>query len=436
MKHPDTCIQAVLDRLVSPRLAVIDLSLDRINTLLATLGNPQNNLPPVVHVAGTNGKGSLLAYLTAILQAAGYKVHRYISPHLVRFNERMVLAGREIDDGRLLSLLERVEVATERHPVTFFEATTAAAFLAFAETPADVVLLETGLGGRLDATNTVRTPLLTAITPISIDHAEYLGNTLTSIAAEKAGILKPHVPCVTGPQLPEAAEVIEQAAHSLGAPLLRFGQEWSVEARQAGGLYRSETSEMIFPLPSLAGEHQLANAGAAIACCGHLKEFAVTPEHIREGIAHAVWPARLQPLTTGALASLLPPGAELWLDGGHNPGAGEILGRWLCAQKQPVHVICGMIKGKDTTQFLAPLAPCVHSLTAVAIEDEPLGQPVEAIAAAATAAGIADAAIHQAGNVRDAIERIVKDRESKFLILICGSLYLAGNILWQNSRVS
>ena len=433
MNHPDARIQSALDRLASPRLATIDLSLTRVTGLLSALGNPQEKLPPVVHVAGTNGKGSLLAYLTAILQAAGYRVHRYISPHLVQFNERIMLCGKEIEDEFLLELLGRIE-AQLSHPVTFFEATTAAAFLAFSQVPADVLLLETGLGGRLDATNVVNKPLLTAITPISMDHMDYLGDTLVSIAREKAGIIKDGVPCVVGPQLAEVALALEAVATARRAALFRAGREWSVEAQTNGFHYRSQWRDGVFPFPGLAGGHQIANAATAIACIERMTGFTVSDAQLAQGILNTKWPARLQRLATGALAALLPQGVQLWLDGGHNPGAGEVLADWARAQKKPVHLICGMLGSKDTRAFLAPLVPYAESLTAVPISGETLSQPPEVIAGFARDCGIKNITMAQDGNIKRAIETIIKNEKRESTILICGSLYLAGNILWLNSQ--
>lgn len=434
MKHPDAHIEAALVRLASPTLATIDLSLDRITRLLAALGNPQDKLPPVIHVAGTNGKGSLVAYLTAIFQAGGYSVHRYISPHLVYFNERIVIKDHEISNAYLRELLGRVEAAVREHPVTFFEATTAMGFLAFAENPADIVLLETGLGGRLDATNMVRAPKLVAITPISIDHTEYLGNSLAGIAAEKAGIIKPGAPCVLGPQTAEAAEILTQKAHAVRASLYRYGHEWDVQSVSSGFWYHSPLGKKFFPYPVLPGVHQLANAGTAIACAEQLLDFTVTDEHIQQGLARAEWPGRLQKLAEGSLAQLLPGNAELWLDGGHNPSAGVVIGEWVRTQTKPVHIICGMLKNKDISQFLAPLVPYVRSLTAVSIEGEPQSQNPEVIANAARGLGITGVVSMPAINIKNTIEEIVKKEENSFILLICGSLYLAGNILWQNNQ--
>jgi dihydrofolate synthase/folylpolyglutamate synthase len=427
MQHPDPHIATLLGDLASPRLATIDLSLDRMVALMQALGNPQAHLPPVIHVAGTNGKGSLLAYLRAICEAAGLRVHRYTSPHLVQFNERILLAGRDIDDAHLRVLLERLLPVMESHPVTFFEATTALAYMAFRDLPADILLLETGLGGRLDATNILPAPALCAITPVSIDHAEYLGNTIALIAGEKAGIIKEGVPCVVGPQRDEAFAVIEAEAQRKSAPLYRYGSEWDV----AAGRYHSATRDMRMPLPALPGAHQIANAATAIACIDCLPQFAITEDHIAQGIRAASWPARLQRLTTGSLAALLPKGAELWLDGGHNPAAGSVLAEWARGQSKPIHLICGMLKNKDAGEFLAPLAPFVRSFTAVAIEGEPLGRQPEQLAQIASEK---ISKISLSNNIKNAIQNIVLKEKKEYSILICGSLYLAGNILWQNSQ--
>lgn len=414
MKHPNAAIEELLVQVAHKRIPAIDLALDRVNVLLAALDNPQEKLPPVVHVAGTNGKGSLLAYLKAILEAAGYKVHRYTSPHLVTFNERITLAGEPIGDDYLLSLLQRIAPLCKQHPVTGFEATTALAFLAFAETPADIVLLETGMGGRLDATNLIEKPLLTAITPISMDHTEFLGTSLASIAGEKAGIIKRGVLCVTGPQAPQALQVIESAALAMQAPLLRSGHEFTVSS--VDGMQ-----------PALPGAHQVSNAATAIACAKQLKGFTITDEHIRQGIASAVWPARLQRLE-GELTKALPETFELWLDGGHNPGAGEELAAWISIQQKPVHLICGMMATKDVEAFLKPMARHVKSLCAVAIEDEVATHPPVVVCDTAARLGMASVVTY---NIKSGLEHIVKNNEYG-IILICGSLLLAGNTLWQN----
>src|SRR5947208_1337665 len=297
----------------------MDLSLGRIERLLAALGNPQDRLPPVIHIAGTNGKGSTVATLRACLEAAVYRVHVYTSPHLVRFHERIRLAGQLIKEDSLLALLEECERANAGAPITFFEITTAAAFLAFARVPADIVLLETGLGGRLDTTNVVRHPAVAAITPVSLDHQAFLGDTVAAIAGEKAGILKPGVPAVIGPQPDDAAGVIEARAAAIGAPLYRWQKEWRCDPQPppaAGGMrYEGGRWRLDLPLPALAGLHQTANAGTAIACLEQLSGFSLPASAISDGLRHIDWPARLQRLTRGPLVAMLPAGSELWLDG-------------------------------------------------------------------------------------------------------------------------
>ena len=315
----------VLARLTRLHPKLIDLSLGRIEGLLAALGNPQDRLPPVIHVAGTNGKGSTVATLRACLEAGGWRVHAYTSPHLVRFHERIRLAGELIGEDRLILLLEECEGANRGAPITYFEITTAAALLAFARVPADFVLLETGLGGRLDATNVVKHPAATAITPISLDHQAFLGDTIAAIAGEKAGILKAGAPAVIGPQMPEAAAVFDARAAEIGAPLYRFGREWRCMADNGGMRYEGPHWRCDLPLPSLLGGHQIVNSGAAIACLEQLTAFPIAADTIAQGLRHIDWPARLQRLGRGPLSEALPEGWELWLDGGHNPGAGEVL---------------------------------------------------------------------------------------------------------------
>lgn len=421
-------VEAFLNRLHHPALASIDLSLDRMHRLLAMLGNPHRRLPPVVHVAGTNGKGSLLAYLKSILEAGGLRVHRYTSPHLVRFTERIVLQGQEIGDQHLESLLRHVAPMLQQQPATFFEATTALAFLAFAESPADIVLLETGMGGRLDATNVIEKPLLTAITPIAFDHMEYLGNTLPAIAAEKAGILKAGVGCVVGRQQAGALQVIENAAAERGVSLYRMGVEWQA----AKGHYHSTRRSLDFS-PSLAGDFQYDNAATAIACMDCLPQFGINDAHIRQGIAAARWPARLQHITEGRFSEILPPGIELWLDGGHNAQGGEVLAAWLAQQsaRMPVYVICGMVRGKDMQAFLAPLAPSVRSMLAIAIPGEANSQPAEPLAGAARAVGME---AQPSESLEKALKTTLESAKAPAMIMICGSLYLAGKVLAANER--
>ncbi|MCU0893970.1 MAG: bifunctional folylpolyglutamate synthase/dihydrofolate synthase [Rhodospirillales bacterium] len=420
----------VLARLKTLHPRVIDLSLDRIARLMADLGEPQAALPPVVHVAGTNGKGSLIAFLRAILEAAGLSVHVYTSPHLVRFSERIVVAGREIGEDALAALLEECELVNVGRPITFFEITTAAAFLAFSRTTADLTLLETGLGGRLDATNLVDRPLLTAITPVSIDHRSFLGSTITEIAGEKAGILKPGVPCVVGPQTAEAAAVIAKKADAVGAPLSRHGHEWSVREEPAGLVWEDQDSRLVLPRPALAGPHQAENAGTAVACARALG-LVIGEDAVGEGIAGASWPARLQPLTGGRLRALLPPEWELWLDGGHNPGAGQALALQAHAwQDRPLHLVFGMLDSKDPIGFLLPLAPYVSRLVAVPVPDEPASlSPRMGIEAGEVVGLIADAATSLEG----ALAALARDEGPPARVLICGSLYLAGAALTANA---
>ncbi len=413
-------IEQFLNRLHHPALAQIDLSLDRMHRLLAMLGSPQLRLPPVIHVAGTNGKGSLLANLKAVFEAAGYKVHRYTSPHLVHFRERIVLAGKEITDDHLMRLLKHASPMLQQQPATFFEATTALAFLAFAEQKADLLLLETGMGGRLDATNVVAKPILTAITPISFDHMEFLGNTTAKIAGEKAGIIKQGVPCVIGRQEPEALAVFDRVAAEKHAPLYRMNHEWSHE----NGAYTSVRRQLAFT-PSLVGDYQFDNAATAIACLDLLPQFHISDAHIHEGLLRVVWPARLQRLTLPQL----PPHVELWLDGGHNAQGGQVLADWLAKdQNFEHHLICGMIRGKDAAAFLRPAQPYTASLTAIAIPAEPNTQPPEQLAEAARQLGFQAAS---AESLEKALQAAISRATKPARIVICGSLYLAGKVLAQ-----
>jgi dihydrofolate synthase / folylpolyglutamate synthase len=424
-----TTSDRVLERLGRLHPKLIDLSLGRVERLLAALGDPQDRLPPVVHVAGTNGKGSTIATMRACLEACGWRVHVYTSPHLVRFHERIRLAGRLIDEDALLAVLEECEEANHGVPITYFEITTAAAFLAFARTPADIVLLETGLGGRLDATNVIRRPAVTAITPISLDHQAFLGDTIAAIAGEKAGILKPAAPAVIGPQPPEAAAVFAARAAEICAPLIRHGQEWHCRSSSDGMLYAGPRWQLDLPLPSLAGAHQITNAGTAIACLEQLTDFPVAREAIADGLRRIEWPARLQRLRHGPLLAALPKGWELWLDGGHNPGAGTVLADIAAGwQDLPLYLVVGMLNTKDASGFLAPLAAHTAALAAVTIPHEANALAAEAIAAAAHAVGMK---ARTAGSVVEAV-RDFAVRHAAGRILICGSLHFAGTVLAEN----
>ena len=422
----------VLDRLKGLHPKVIDLSLERVHRLLAALGHPERRLPPVVHVAGTNGKGSTVAFLRAMLEAAGHRVHVYTSPHLVRFHERIRLAGRLIGDDRLAALLEECEAANAGGPITFFEVTTVAAFLAFAREPADAVLLETGLGGRLDATNVVDRPAVTAITRVSCDHRQFLGDTLEAIAGEKAGILKPGVPAVLAPQPGAAAErTLAARAAAVGAPI----HPWRVAPLPGGGFrFESAGRALDLPPPGLAGAHQIVNAGVALACLDHLPP-AVDDGAVRRGLAAVEWPARLQRLTRGPLPAALPAGWELWLDGGHNDSAGEVLAAQAAAwareeAAKPLLLVCGMLASKEPREFLAPLAPFVRAARAVAIPGEEASLSAGETAAVAHACGVADSAA--SAGVAEALADLRERAAGPARVLICGSLYLAGTVLAGN----
>ncbi|MGE4062518.1 MAG: folylpolyglutamate synthase/dihydrofolate synthase family protein [Rhodospirillaceae bacterium] len=425
-------VDAALERLTHLFPKLIDLSLDRMQRLLADLGHPEERLPPVIHIAGTNGKGSTVATMRAVLEAAGYKVHVYTSPHLVRFNERIRLVGDLIDETLLLSLLEHVEGANAGKPITFFEVTTVVAFMAFARIPADVTLLETGLGGRYDATNVVAKPLVTALSSISMDHMQYLGDTLAAIAGEKAAIMKPGVPCVSVAQRPEALAVIEQYSRAIGAPLKLQNRAWNIGSPRAGSLvFKGEDVEWSGPTPALPGRHQFDNAGLAFAALEQTR-LPIPAFAIKSGLRNIEWPARAQRLTQGPLALALPVGWELWLDGGHNEGAGEVLAdlameRWSDA---PLHIICGMLTTKAAADFLRHLQPRAASFTAVPIANPTAFTP-DALAAAARAAGFE--APDTADSPEHALRAIIANGKRRSRVLICGSLYLAGEVLRDNA---
>jgi len=404
---------------------VIDLTLDRVHRLLSALDHPEGRIPPVIHIAGTNGKGSTLAMIRAGLEAAGQAVHAYTSPHLARFHERIRLSGTLISEPALAALLDECVTANGNDPITFFEITTCAAFLAFARTPADWTLLEVGLGGRLDATNVIAAPRLTVITPVSLDHQQYLGETVAEIAGEKAGILKRRVPCIVGPQTDDGLAVIEARAARLGVPLLAHGQHWHIGEDRGRMIYQDESGLVDLPLPNLPGPHQIQNAGAAIAALRHLGFDAAVCE---AAVTQAVWPARMQRLRQGPLVAAAPR-AELWLDGGHNPAGGEALAATLARMpKRPTHLICGMLNTKDIGGYLRPLARHADSLTAVSIPGEKNTLPAEETQAAARAAGLSATT---ASSVQDAVDHVA-GADPQARILICGSLYLAGQVLREN----
>jgi dihydrofolate synthase/folylpolyglutamate synthase len=412
-------IEGIVARLhgLYPRL--MDLSLDRLKLLLAKLDHPEQRLPPVVHVAGTNGKGSTCAYLRAMAEAAGQRVHVYTSPHLIRFNERIRVASELVSDEALTAALEHVERVNEGAPITVFEVITAVAFYLFAQTPAEVCVLEVGLGGRGDATNVIDRPAACAITSISLDHREMLGETLELIAAEKAGIMKPNVPIAIGEQSASVAQVFLTTAAQIGTPVRLRDRDWRVTPLANGIRYEDAGGSLDLPLPSLPGAFQFDNAGIAIAA---LRASGLAMD--AAGIAHAEWPARLQRLR-GHLAALLPADWELWLDGGHNPGAGIVLADHLRSwADRPVHLIVGMKQSKDATEFLRPLVPFATTLWAVAEPGQHDARPIEAIVEAS--GGVARPGPH----VADALQALPRDQRAR--VLICGSLYLAGEVLKQD----
>ena len=425
---------AILARLLTLHPKVIDLALDRVLALLDALGRPQDELPPVVHIAGTNGKGSTIAFLRAILEAAGYAVHVYTSPHLIHFNERIRLAGKLIDEEALTNVLDNCERVNDGLPITYFEITTAAAFCAFADTPADVLLLECGLGGRFDATTVVEQPHATAITPVSMDHMQFLGNDLAEIAFEKASVQKSQVPSIIGPQTAVAARVISEYADKVGALLVREGVEWRAEACPTNGslgiAYTSPSRELEAPILALHGPYQIENAGMAIALADSLRGFAISDAALKRGLADAEWPGRLQHLQHGRLKSMLPPEWELWLDGGHNEAAATALASaasdW---SDRPLHIVFGMLNSKQPDIFLHALAPHVARVQAVTISGEENSLLASDIAQLAKRLGM-DA--QSAESVEAALRKLAKDQTGPARVLICGSLYLAGVVLAEN----
>ncbi len=427
-EKPPRRSDAVLERLTALHPKLIDLSLDRTERILGQLGNPERSLPSVIHVAGTNGKGSTIAFMRAIAEAAGLRVHVYTSPHLVRFHERIVLAGIEIEEDALLAVLEECEDANAGAPITYFEITTAAAFLAFSRTPADLLLLETGLGGRFDSTNVIERPGATAITPISIDHVQFLGGTLADIAFEKAGILKRGVPCAVAPQAPEALRVIESRAREVGVPLSIGGLDWTSAPVPGGMVYRDEGGEIHLPAPSLTGPHQYVNAGTAIAALRCWKPGFWGLEEFSEGVSAASWPARLQRLRTCPLVDTMPAGVDLWVDGGHNPGAGVALADAVRDWRRagPVTLVCAMQANKDVAGFLAPLAAAADGLVAIDLPGSTPGHAAADIAAVAEKAGLT------AGTAPSLEAAVRQAAVNGGRVLICGSLYLAGEVLAEN----
>ncbi len=430
MDHPNPAnSDRLLEQLLTLHPRLIDLSLDRMWRLLSALDHPQDKCPPIIHIAGTNGKGSTASLLRAMLEAEGKQVHAYYSPHLVNFHERIVLAGTQISEAHLADALARVEVANGGAPITFFEVTTAAAFLAFSEHKADYLILEVGLGGRLDATNVV-TPKLCAITPISLDHQDFLGDTILSIAEEKAGILKAGVPAILAKQTQEVRSFLEDYAARKLAPLTMAGQDFTTYEEAGRLIFQHETGLQDLPLPALTGAHQLDNAGTALACA---QALGISAQAMATGLETVRWPARLQKLTKGPLVEGLKArlkSAQVWLDGGHNQAAAQALANWLPSQGDAhpeVHIVMGLLSSKSHTEYLAALAETGAQIHAVPIANNKAALAPDVMAAEAQAQGLKSSA-HT--SIENALETITAPNA---LILIAGSLYLAGQVLAENS---
>lgn len=432
---------AILERLTQLHPRLMDLSLGRLEALLAKLGNPENMLPPTIHVAGTNGKGSTTAYMRSLLEADGKRVHVYTSPHLVRFHERIRLGetggGKLVDDGTLISTMLEVERINDGAEITQFEITTAIAFKLFAQNPADVLLLEVGLGGRLDATNVIEKPLVSVITPISMDHESFLGDSLASIAYEKAGILKPGVPAVIARQVPEAMSVIAEVAGRIDAPMHILGQDFDAFGEHGRMIFQTEQRVLDLPLPNLVGQHQIDNAALALAT---LEVAGLMPEPAarEHGLSHAVWPARLQRLQSGALTKIAHPETEIWLDGGHNPGAGAVVASTMASLEErverPLFLIAGMLNTKDPIGFFEPFESLARHVFTVAIPGAEASRNAEELAHLAIAAGLS---AEPAESVEAALAAMSENwrYENSPRVLICGSLYLAGEVLKANGTL-
>ena len=416
----------------------VDLNLERMRRLLQRLGHPEGKLPPVIHVAGTNGKGSTIAYLRATLEAAGLRVHAYTSPYLTRINECFRLGraggGVLVEDDELRAALERCEQANAGAPITIFEIETAAAFSLFAQHPAEMVLLEVGLGGRLDATNVIDAPLASVIAPVSMDHSEFLGETLTAIAGEKAGIIKRDVPVICANQPPEAMAAIEAQARRLRAPLHSAGEGWHVNVERGRLVYQDDRGLMDLAAPKLFGRHQFDNAGLAVATLRAQSVFRIDAAAFEAGIVNAEWPARMQRLASGRLAEQGPQGSEVWLDGGHNAEGGRVaaaaLGDLEERVSRPLVVIVGMMANKDASAFLANFAGLTRHIIAVRIPDRDNAMPPDRLADAARALGMR---VEILGSVEAALHSLARlAHEVPLRILITGSLYLAGHVLSAN----
>jgi dihydrofolate synthase/folylpolyglutamate synthase len=434
-----TPVDAIVARLNALHPKRIDLSLDRIQRLLAALDHPEKKLPPVIHVGGTNGKGSTVAFLRAILEAAGLRVHAYTSPHLVRFNERFRLGdtGQLVSDAELTAALEECERANGGEPITVFEITTAAGMLLFSRHPADVLLLEVGLGGRLDATNVIDTPMATIITPISIDHIDFLGDTLEKIAFEKAGIFKRNAPAIIAAQNRDVLTVLERQAARLSVPVKVAGENWTATEERGRLVYQDDNGLLDLPAPRLYGRHQFENAGLAIAALRALPQLKIAPAAFEAGMTKADWPARLHRLSAGRLVDLVPPGSELWLDGGHNPDGGRAIAAALADLEErvsrPLVLIVGMLSTKDSGGFLRNFSGLARRLIAVPVAVAEKAMSAEAVADAARAVDIPATSRATIAEALDAVRKLDLDPPPR--ILITGSLYLAGDVLRENGTL-
>ena len=433
-----TPIDSILARLLALHPKRIDLSLERVQRLLAALGHPERKLPPVIHVGGTNGKGSTIAFLRAMLEAAGQRVHVYSSPHLVRINERFRLGavgeGQLVSDEELTAALAECEAANAGAPITVFEIITAAGMLLFARHPADVLLLEVGLGGRLDATNVIDRPLATIVTPISIDHTDFLGDTPEKIATEKAGIFKPGVPALVAAQSREVLAVLERQAARLKAPMKIAGEDWTATEERGRLVFQDEAGLLDLPAPKLYGRHQFENAGLAVAALRAAAPFKISPAAFEQGMVKAEWPARMQRLAHGRLLELIPAGSELWLDGGHNPDGGRAIAAALADLEErvprPLVLIVGMLSSKDCVGFLRNFTGLARRLIAVPVPGAEKGLSADALAEAARAIGLTATSRDGLEDALDSVRKLDLDPPPR--ILITGSLYLAGDVLREN----
>ncbi|MDX5595096.1 folylpolyglutamate synthase/dihydrofolate synthase family protein [Pseudovibrio sp. SPO723] len=441
MTKVQTRVQDALKRLMTLHPAEIDLSLDRILRLLEKLGNPHLALPPVFHIAGTNGKGSTGAFVRALLEAEGKRVHVYTSPHLVRFNERIRLGekGAFVSDRKLLEALEAVETAADGQAITFFEATTAAAFWLFAREPADVVVLEVGLGGILDATNVIPDPLVSIITPISLDHEDFLGNDLAGIAKEKAGIIKPERPVISATQQEAVLPVLERQAARNKAPFQLFGQEFSAYEERGRLVYQDENGLFDLVLPKLPGRHQLENAGVALAAvraAGFLQDPTAFSPQVEKALRNVNWPARMQSLTDGGLVDELPLLTDIWVDGGHNPGAGQVAATFMAdleeQSSRPLFLVAGMMKTKDPVGFFANFEGLARHVLTVPLTTTSLGRSPAELAQYVRQAGIEATPCETLDEALRELKGHLADQMSPGRVLFCGSLYLAGEVLQEN----